>query len=65
MKELDILLERFIDKEHSALARGAWPDLEALLAEEDDVLWDLLQDPALPQAKPYARLLEAVRDGSA
>jgi len=65
MKELDILLERFIDREQSALASGAWPDLETLLSAEDDRLWDWLQNPALSKAAPHAKLLESIRSGSA
>jgi succinate dehydrogenase flavin-adding protein (antitoxin of CptAB toxin-antitoxin module) len=65
MKELDILLERFIDHNHSILAEGDWPEFEALLKAEDDQLWDWVQDPTIPAAAPYRALLEAVRGGAA
>jgi antitoxin CptB len=65
MKELDILLERFVDREQAALAAGAWPGLEVLLDAEDDLLWDMLQNPALPQAGPHVGLLESIRSVSA
>ncbi len=65
MKELDILLERFVDREQAALAAGAWPELEVLLDAEDDLLWDMLQNPALPRAAPHVRLLESIRSVSA
>ena len=31
MKELDILLQPFVDRHQEALADGAWPELEPLL----------------------------------
>ena len=43
MKELDVLLEAFLENHHDALVQGAFPELEALLASEDDLLWDWLQ----------------------
>ena len=63
MKELDILLERFIDKHQQSLAAGSWPELEALLHTEDDVLWDWFQDSTAPGATPYQELLEQIRRG--
>lgn len=46
MKELDILLERFLDEQSKALEDGRWPALEQLLEWEDDVFWDCIQNPA-------------------
>ena len=60
MKELDILLERFIDIHYQSLADGSWPEFESLLQAEDDVLWDWFQDPAHPQAVAYRELLEQI-----
>jgi antitoxin CptB len=65
MKELDLLLERFIETEHAALREGAWPEFEELLGVEDDLLWDWMQNPRQAQAAPYRRLLEQIRDDSA
>ena len=45
MKELDVLLVAFLNSQEAALERGEWPDFEALLALEDDKLWDYLQFP--------------------
>jgi len=64
MKELDVLLERFIDANGELLAQGGFPEMESLLQNEDDVLWDWLQQPDLAQAKPYRALLEQMRYGS-
>jgi succinate dehydrogenase flavin-adding protein (antitoxin of CptAB toxin-antitoxin module) len=61
MKELDILLQRFVDHQQDVLAGGAWPEFEALLQTEDDVLWDWFQDPALPGAQPYHALIKQIR----
>lgn len=61
MKELDLLLERFIEQHQQALAAGRWPELEALLAIEDDVLWQWLQEPASRDAEPFRPLLETIR----
>ena len=63
MKELDILLERFIDNHQDSLADGSWPDLEALLQTEDDVLWDWFQDSSNPDASRYQELLVQIRRG--
>ena len=60
MKELDILLERFIDTHHQSLADGSWPEFESLLQAEDDVLWDWFQDPKHPRAANYSELLEKI-----
>ena len=40
MKELDVLFEAFLVKQAGPLLDGAWPELEALLKQEDDVLFD-------------------------
>jgi succinate dehydrogenase flavin-adding protein (antitoxin of CptAB toxin-antitoxin module) len=63
MKELDVLLERFLECERQPLAAGRWPELEVLLESEDDVLWHWLQHPADVAAAPYRRLLEQIRHG--
>ena len=63
MKELDVLLDRFLERQRQPLDEGRWPQLESLLAIEDDLLWHWLQDPAAEQAAPYRDLLERIRDG--
>jgi antitoxin CptB len=63
MKELDVLLERFLAQQENALADGRWPELEALLDTEDDLLWDWLQNPGAETAAPFRALLECIRDG--
>ena len=63
MKELDVLLESFLERERAPLAAGRWAELETLLETEDDVLWRWLQDPGAVDAAPYRRLLEQIRHG--
>lgn len=63
MKELDLLLESFIDQNQQALKGGSWPELEVLLQNEDYVLWDWVQQPASGGAVAYRNLLEEIRRG--
>lgn len=64
MKELDLLLGRFMDARGDALEQGAWPELEELLNQEDDRLWDWLQEPATA-APAYRQLLHEILDAGA
>jgi len=59
MKELDVLLEHFIQNQSAQLDQEAWPELETLLAMEDDQLWDLIQNPA-DAAGEYRVLLQQI-----
>ncbi|MEJ8568304.1 succinate dehydrogenase assembly factor 2 [Elongatibacter sediminis] len=61
MKELDLMLERFLASEQDSLEHGAWPELESLLQTEDDRLWDWLQNSQHPDARPYRALLDRIR----
>lgn len=56
MKELDVLFEAFFDKQTGPLLDGAWPQLESLLGQEDDVLFDWVSGRNLP-ADPDMRTL--------
>ncbi len=58
MKELDILLEPFLSREAEALTNGAWPDLETLLAEEDDRIWHWVLNPG--DCAKYPELMNAI-----
>lgn len=62
MKELDVLLERFILRESAALSGGAWPDFEAFLQSEDDQLWDWLQGRETPQNDQFRALVSAISE---
>ena len=65
MKELDLLLDGFIKLHAEAINRGEYPDLEDLLATEDDVLWDWMQDPDSAQPESLRLLIHEIRDGRA
>ena len=56
MKELDVLFEGFFIKQAESLLAGGWPQLEGLLAQEDDVLLDWISGRNLP-ADPDLRIL--------
>jgi len=48
MKELDVLFERFFERHSESLGSGDWPQLEGLLDQEDDVLFDWISGRDLP-----------------
>ena len=56
MKELDVLFEAFLVKQAGPLLDGAWPEFEALLEQEDDVLFDWVSGRNLP-ADPAVKAL--------
>ena len=60
MKELDVLLQAFLDREQDQLEQGNWPEFEQLLALEDDVIWDWLLDPSTPDARDFQPLLGGI-----
>ena len=60
MKELDILLEKFLAGNRNALAEGQWPEFEALLALEDDILWDCIRSPDDPEFAQFSSLIRAI-----
>jgi len=63
MKELDLLLESFLQQNQQALESGSWPEFEALLQHEDDVFWIWLQHPDHHDAIDYHGILERIRHG--
>ena len=63
MKELDVLLEAFLVQHQQELSEGCWPEFESLLQNEDDRLWDWVQQPATEQASAYRAVLEEIRGG--
>ena len=64
MKELDILLEKFMEKNELQLAEGSCPELEAFLQSGDDQLWAWIQDPARCDNRQYMGLVLSIRDGA-
>ena len=65
MKELDVLLESFLEQNQQALESGSWPEFEALLQSEDDIFWNWVQHPDHQDAVGYRDILERIRHGLA
>jgi succinate dehydrogenase flavin-adding protein (antitoxin of CptAB toxin-antitoxin module) len=63
MKELDILLESFVEKNQHPLERGHWPEFEALLHQEDNVVWAWIQHPENKDARVYRDILNRILHG--
>ena len=64
MKELDVLLEAFLERQDAALRNGEWLQLESFLGEEDDRIWDWIQLTQTPESREYQSLVHALRDRS-
>lgn len=60
MKELDVLLETFFEQEKNQLLAGAWPQLEMLLSQEDDVLFDWISGRNLPADPAMLALIKTL-----
>ena len=60
MKELDVLFEAFFEKQAELLLAGGWPQLEELLAQEDDVLFDWISGRNLPPDPDLLRLIKTL-----
>ena len=62
MKELDVLLEAFLEKQARQLSVGAWPELEELLTLEDDVLFDWVSGRDLPSDPAVLKLIDSLKN---
>lgn len=60
MKELDVLFEAFFAKQTKPLLDGAWPELETLLGQEDDVLFDWVSGRNLPAEPAMLALIKTL-----
>ena len=60
MKELDVLFEAFFASQSEAILDGAWPELELLLSQEDDVLFDWISRRDLPSDPGMLDLIKAL-----
>jgi len=61
MKELDLLLSNFLERQHDDLLTGAWPQFEAFLDEDHNLVSDWLQGRAVPERFDYRELLDSIR----
>ena len=60
MKELDVLFEAFFARQADLLANGGWPELEVLLEQEDDVLFDWISSRNLPADPALLKLINTL-----
>ena len=60
MKELDVLFEAFFATQSELLKDGGWPELEALLDQEDDVLFDWISGRNLPTDQEVLKLINTI-----
>ncbi len=60
MKELDVLFEAFFARHGELLANGGWPQLEELLAQEDNILFDWISGRDLPSNPEVLKLIKAL-----
>jgi antitoxin CptB len=64
MKELDVLFEAFFVKQAGPLLDGGWPQLESLLGQEDDVLFDWVSGRNLPSDPALLMLLKTLTNAA-
>ncbi len=64
MKELDVLLEAFLEKHQDGLKAGRWGQLEDFLDQEDDLIWCWLQRRKKPDSRKFVLLIDSIRDGA-
>jgi antitoxin CptB len=64
MKELDVLFEAFFETQADALLEGKWPQMEALLSQEDDVLFDWISGRNLPADQAVLYLINKIKNVS-
>ena len=62
MKELDLLFEAFFDQQTDSLLAGDWPQLEAILNQEDDVLFDWVSGRNLPDEPGFQFLIKKIKN---
>lgn len=61
MKELDVLLERFLEADYDSLDPERRAEFVALLNHEDPDLWALLMERVEPEGKLQGELLARIR----
>ena len=64
MKELDVLFEAFFSQQSELLISGGWPELEEVLRQEDDVLFDWISGRNLPTNPDVLTLIDALADAA-
>ena len=62
MKELDVLLERFLQSDYDTLSDRQHQEFVDLLHHEDPDLWTLMMGRAEPENEEQGALLERIRE---
>jgi antitoxin CptB len=65
MREMDMLLERWLDRHYQQAAAETQASFTALLGTEDDLLWDWLMGKAVPEHAATAALITHIRESFA
>ena len=60
MKELDVLFEAFFARQAESLRAGEWPELEGMLSQEDDLLFDWISGRNLPEDPNMLSLIRTI-----
>jgi antitoxin CptB len=61
MKELDVLLEAFLEQHQEELKSGGLVDFENFLDQEDDRIWHWLQKQSTPPNEQFQALVKLIR----
>jgi len=64
MKELDMLFETILITQTGQLLDGDWPQLESLLGQEDDVIFDWISGRNLPSDPAMQMLLKTLTNAA-
>ena len=61
-KELDVVLNRFLDAQYENLSNKELKDFDKLLDTQDTILWYWLSDQETPDKKPLKQLISQIND---
>ena len=64
MKELDVLLESFLEEHRHELKSGGLAHFENFLDQEDDLIWYWLQKQRIPTNEQFQILVNLIRRDS-
>jgi len=57
-----MLFETFLENHRQVLSEGGWPQLETLLEQEDDLLYDWISGRDLPDDPQLIDLINTITD---
>ena len=64
IREMDILLQRFIEKDYDGLSNEEKAGFERLLEQQDLDILDWVMDKSTPPTEEFTRLTRLIRDAS-